>query len=286
MGADAQPCADSFAFVTSSPRVVHQPPTHRVLVVISVRRDCCSWTCEASARVAYFTAPTSTSVQPARAGVDFVESRGAVLFEAGQQRAQLAVEVLPARSPEWKESRAFAVILQAPANASTTVRASSEIIVEPTPAPAPTVSASHTVVGILAVAGLAVLAACWLRVRRCRRGRAFQYKVLLLPRRDSGASEDSRESVAPCGGSLVKKREVRRPARRASSFRNWRAVTERRKSDGSDHVVPEVEGVHKGAIGTALDERENTSEDADGDNDPERDLRKHLASIQSTSPRR
>lgn len=162
MGTDA--CADSFAFFSSSPLVVQQPPTHRLLVVIPVRRECCSWRCDSSARATYFTAPTSTTTDPAHAGVDYVEARGAVLFEVGQQRAQLAVEVLPAE--DWtKESgdstsstlqRAFAVVLEAPANASTLLRASTEIVVEQTqpskstsvPAAAPTTSASYTVVGI------------------------------------------------------------------------------------------------------------------------------------------
>ncbi|EGZ11024.1 hypothetical protein PHYSODRAFT_450315, partial [Phytophthora sojae] len=111
-------CANSFAFFSSSPLVVQQPPTHRLLVVIPVRRECCSWRCDSSARATYFTAPTSTTTDPAHAGVDYVEARGAVLFEVGQQRAQLA--------------RAFAVVLEAPANASTLLRASTEIVVEQT----------------------------------------------------------------------------------------------------------------------------------------------------------
>ncbi|EEY55961.1 uncharacterized protein PITG_08707 [Phytophthora infestans T30-4] len=116
MSADAQACLDSFAFFSNTPLVVQQPPARRLLVVIPLRRECCSRSCDSSARVTYFTALTSTSIHPAQAGVAFVESRGVVLFEAGQQRAQLA--------------RAFAVRLEAPMNASTTARLSTEIIMD------------------------------------------------------------------------------------------------------------------------------------------------------------
>lgn len=294
MGTDA--CSDSFAFFSSSPLVVQQHPAHRLLVVIPVRRECCTWRCSSSARVTYFTAPTSATINPARAGVDFVEARGAVLFEVGQQRAQLAVEVLPALADDWKESedstsspsqRAFAVVLEAPANTSTLLRASTEIIVEPTstsvPAAVPTTSASYTVVGILAAAGLAVLLVCWYRAWRCRlprRSRAFQYKVLLLPRRNSGASEDI--SVSP-RGSPVKKSGIRRSARRVSSFKNWRAVLERQRQEAPDHVVPEDE-VEKEAV-DEQDKDTGSSEDAEDDSEPEKDLREHLASIQSAGGR-
>ncbi|KAE8876645.1 hypothetical protein PF005_g3306 [Phytophthora fragariae] len=292
MGTDA--CSDSFAFFSSSPLVVQQHPAHRLLVVISVRRECCSWRCSSSARVTYFTAPTSTTIKPARAGVDFVEARGAVLFEVGQQRAQLAVEVLPALADDWKESedsqRAFAVVLEAPADTSTLLRASTEIIVEPTstsvPAAAPTTSASYTVVGILAAAGLAVLLVCWYRAWRCRlprRSRAFQYKVLLLPRRNSGASEDIRNTSVSPRGSPVKKSGIRRSARRVSSFKNWRAVLERQRQEAPDHVVPEDE-VEKVAV-DEQDKVKGSSEDAEDDSEPEKDLREHLASIQSAGGR-
>ncbi|KAG6622601.1 uncharacterized protein IUM83_05266 [Phytophthora cinnamomi] len=296
MGADA--CADLFAFFSSSPLVVQQPPAHRLLVVIPVQRECCSWRCESSARATYFTAPTSSAIEPARAGVDFVETRGAVLFEVGQQRAQLAVEVLPALASDWKESddstppfqRAFTVVLEAPANASTLLRTTTEIIVEPTPAskgisvPAPAASSSpYTVVGILAAAGLAVLVVCWFRARRCRlprRSRAFEYKVLLLPRRNSGASEEVRHTSVSPRGSPVKKNGIRRAARRVSSFKNWRAVLERQRQEASDRVVPEDE-VEKSPV----DKEKWSSEGAEDDSEPERDLREHLASIQSAGGR-
>ncbi|KAG3024563.1 hypothetical protein PC128_g11752 [Phytophthora cactorum] len=288
MSADAQPCADSFAFFSSTPLVVQQAAAHR-LVVIPVRRECCSWTCDSSARATYSTALTSTSIQPARAGIDFVESRGAVLFEVGQQRAQLAVEVLPALADDWKDStiptqRAFAVRLEASLNASTTVRASTEIIVEPTPPwktssipSTSTLSTSYIVVGVLAAAGLVVLVACWFRARLCRlprRGRAFEYKLVLLPRRNSGISEDVLVSI---GDSSPKKSNKRRTPRRVSSFKNWRAFIEHRVSD---HVVPEAEVVGK------QEKKKESSEDADDDSESERDLREHLASIQSPSPRK
>ncbi|GMF32284.1 unnamed protein product [Phytophthora fragariaefolia] len=297
MGADA--CTDSYAFFSSSPLVVQQPPAHRLLVVIPVRRDCCSWRCDSSARATYFTAPTSTTIELARAGIDFIETRGEVLFEVGQQRAQLAVEVLPAIADTWQASdssptfsqRAFAVVLEAPANSSTLLRVSAEIIVEPTstsisvPAAQVTSTSYYTVVGILAATGLVVLAVCWFRARRChlpRRSRAFQYKVLLLPRRNSGASEDAAGTIVCSRGSPVKKSGIRRAARRVSSFKNWRAILEHQRAGISDRVVPEGEAA-EGARSTVdkRDKEKGSSEDAEDDSEPERDLRKHLASIQN-----
>ncbi|KAL4150815.1 hypothetical protein PRNP1_010212 [Phytophthora ramorum] len=295
MVADAQSCTDSFAFFSSAPLVVQQPPAHRLLVIIPVRRDCCSWQCSSSARVTYFTTPTSTTFQPARPGVDFVEGRGAVLFDVGQQRAQVAVEILPALVGDWRPAdstppyqRTFAIVLEAPANASALVRVSTEIIVEPThvhkdislPAAAPIIS---TVAGILAAAGLVALAVCWFRVQRCclpRRARPFEYKVLLLPRRDSGASEETREVVTPTSTRPAKKSGVRRPAQRASSFKNWRAIAEHLRQETSGHVTPEDEGGEE--VKAAVDEK-GSSENAGDDSDPERDLRKHLASIQNAT---
>ncbi|GMF28476.1 unnamed protein product [Phytophthora lilii] len=299
MGTDAQ-CADSFAFFTSTPLVVQKPKAHRLLVVIPVRRECCSWQCGSSARVVYFTAHTSTIIEPARSGVDYVEARGTVLFEVGQQRAQLAVEILPALVDDWIEvgnsthlyQRAFAVTLEAPSSTSTLLRASTEIIVEPTLLPktattsaASTVSVLRIVLGVLAAAGVVVLIACWFRVRRCRlsrRSRAFEYKVLLLPRRDSGASEEIREALISTSGRATRKSGIRRTARRVSSFTKWSAK-DRPKHEATDRVVPE-EAVS--AVKTAADKREKekgSSEDAEDDSEPERDLREHLASIQSSS---
>ncbi|OWZ02208.1 hypothetical protein PHMEG_00026271 [Phytophthora megakarya] len=294
MSADA--CVDSFAFFSSEPLVVQQPPAHRLLVVLPVRRDCCSWSCESSARVTYFTALTSTSLQPARAGVDFVESRGAVLFGAGQQRAQLAVEVLPALVDDWKVSeepasehqRAFAVILEAPVNAPTTQIASTEIVVEPflasksaNASTTSTRSALYAVVGVL-TAGLVVLIVWWFRARHCRlpqRRRTFEYKVL-FPRRNSGASM---EALVSSGCSTVKKSGMRRMARRVSSFKSWRVVIEQqRKREVSDRVSPEIEDLDL-AGATNVDDNE-PSTDSDDDSESERELREHLASIQSLSP--
>jgi hypothetical protein len=304
MNADAASCADSFAFFSSTPLLVQQPPAHRLLVVIPVWRDCCSWRCESSARVTYFTAPTGSTVEPARAGVDYVDVRGAVVFGVGQQRAQVAVEVLPASMDEWQSEesspthqRAFAIVLEAPVNTASSLRVSTEIIVEPASAskstslsPEPAVASSFTVVGILAAAGLMVLVAYWFRVKHCslpRRSRAFEYKVLLLPRRDSGVSEETREALVLASGRIVKKSGVRRTARRVSSFRNWRAVADRPKAEVSDHVVPEgEEAMLKARQAAAHKERENmkgSSEDAEDDSEPEKDLRKHLTYLQSAS---
>ncbi|ETI54537.1 hypothetical protein F441_02632 [Phytophthora nicotianae CJ01A1] len=274
-------CAVSFAFFTSTPLVVQQPSAHRLLVVIPVRRECCSWRCDSSARVMFLTAPTSTSIKPARPGVDFVESRGAVLFEVGQQRAQLAVEILPALADsDALTQRAFAVQLEASMNASTAIRASTEIIVaSPSKStnvvPASTVSTSFIAVWILAAAGLVLFVAYLLRVRHCclpRRGRAFEYKLVLLPRRNSGISEDFRVSI---GDSSPKKSSKRRTPCRVSSFKGGKAFIER---CGSDHVVPQVEGMDK------QKQEEPLKDDYDGE--AERDLRNHLASIQSPSPRK
>ncbi|KAF4135447.1 hypothetical protein GN958_ATG15329 [Phytophthora infestans] len=282
MSADAQACLDSFAFFSNTPLVVQQPPARRLLVVIPLRRECCSRSCDSSARVTYFTALTSTSIHPAQAGVAFVESRGVVLFEAGQQRAQLAVEVLPALADSGTlAQRAFAVRLEAPMNASTTARLSTEIIMESASlskstniSPGSTLASLVIMMGIISVAGLVVLAAYWFQVRCSlpRRARSFEYKLVLLPRRRSGTSENFLVSI---GDSTPKKSSKRRTPRRVSSFKNWKTFIER---CCSDHVVPGVEMKDK------QDKEKKLSEDADDDIELERGLIQHLASIQSPSP--
>lgn len=68
--------------------------------------------------------------------------------------------------------------------------------------------------------------------------------------------------------------------RRVSSFKSWRAVLDRQRQEASDPVVPEDE-VEKEAHNDKRDKEKVSSEDAEDDSEPERDLREHLASIQS-----
>ncbi|KAG1710350.1 hypothetical protein DVH05_017354 [Phytophthora capsici] len=264
-------CEDSFAFFSKTPLVVQQPRDHRLLIVLPVRRECCSRSCGSSARATYFTAASNISVQKAQAGVDFVEARGTVVFEVGQQRAQLAVEILPGLAENSTNQRAFAVVLETPMKAA---RASMDINIEPAPAAAipPAWSAnisSYSELVILSAIGVMMLVVWWIRAKRCRlwrRGQAFQYKVLLLSRRNSGASHEVTEAFT------AKKSGVRRTPRRVSSFKNWKAI---RKSEAA---IAEGEVADKKMA--LLKDADEDCEAEDGESDSERDLRQHLASIQ------
>ncbi|KAK1946440.1 hypothetical protein P3T76_001993 [Phytophthora citrophthora] len=278
-------CEDSFAFYSITPLVVQRPRDHRLLIVIPVRRECCSWSCGSSARATYFTAATNTSVQQAQAGVDFVEARGTVVFEAGQQRAQLAVEILPGLTENAINQRAFAVVLEDPVKA---IRASTVINIEPAlatniPLTASVSALSYPEVLITAI-GLVMLVAWWIRERRCRlprRGQAFRYKVLLLSRRNSGARHEMSEALSYGGENSGKKSGVRRSPRRGSSFKNWKWIMERRNSEttlaeGEEAADKKMELMH---------DADEDCESEDEGSDSERDFRQHLASIQCAGPR-
>lgn len=115
-------CTDAISFLTNNQTSVQPVEKDRVVASLALGRSSVSEYCEQSTRES--TSSVAYSVEPGlgvSAGVDFVATRGVVVFARGQTTAMISVTVLPAHSSATNatnatqregKQRSFALVLE------------------------------------------------------------------------------------------------------------------------------------------------------------------------------